>query len=173
MISDDQPKFPGIQIIFFGAGSSCDFEKFFPRRQPLIERLISKESCAFDICKVECKGFEGEKIKRYFLANSSVGVISLANQKFDTAKHMVKFLKKVSVDAAALISGVSALFRFDEIECDLTFSQEKIDNKKLKNITVFKCPYFGGGMHYGVETQPNDGILHVAMIDSVSHRRLF
>jgi len=173
VLIDDQVKSPELQLIYLGAGSSCDFEKMFPRQQNLMSRLLSKVSYTIDICKVECLDFNGSPKVRYFLVNSNVGVISLAIQKFNAAKLLIKWLKQISVDAAALTAGLSALLQFGEIWCEFRLDQEEFKGQRLKNLTVFKCPYFGGGMHYGVKTQPDDGRLYAAIIDSVSRLKLF
>jgi len=173
VLTDDQVKSTELQLIYLAAGCSCDFQKMFPQRQSLINRLLSKESYTIDICKVQCQDFDGSPQVRYFLVNSSVGVISLAIQKFDAAKRLVKWLKQISVDAAALSTGISALIQFGEILGDLRLDQQEFKNQRLKNLTVFKCPYFGGGMNYGIKTQPDDGLLYTAIIDSVSRLKLF
>jgi diacylglycerol kinase family enzyme len=172
VFADDKIKSPELQLIFLGAGSSCDFEKMFPRKQSLIERILGKEPYTVDICKVKCQDLNGSPTVRYFLVNSNIGVISLAIKKFDAAKLLVKWLKQVSVDAAALTAGLSALIQFDKLWCDIKIDQEEFKDQRLKNLTVFKCPYFGGGMHYGVKTQPDDGLLHAATIDSVPRVKL-
>jgi len=172
VFAEDKAKSPDLELIFLSAGSSCDIEKMFPQKQNSIERLLSKEPFTVDVCKVKCLDFNGSPTIRYFLVNSNIGVISLAIQKFDAAKLLVKWLKQVSVDVAALTAGLSALIQFDELLCDIKIHQDEFKDQKLKNLTVFKCPYFGGGMHYGVKTQPDDGLLYAALIDSVSRFRL-
>ncbi len=173
VMAEDKVKSPELELVFLGAGSSCDFEKMFPQKQSLMERFLGQEPSTIDVCKVECLDFKGCPAVRYFLVNSNVGVISLAIQKFDAAKHLVKRLKQFSVDAAALTAGLSALIQFGEMSCDIKILQEEWKDLKLKNLTVFKSPYFGGGMHYGVKTQPDDGLLYAAFIDSVSRFKLF
>ncbi len=145
----------------------------FDKRQSLLDRLLSKDSYLIDVCKVECEDFNGKRITRYFVANSSVGVISLAIQKFDTASKIINFLKKISVDIAALSVGVKALLEFGELKCELKLDSKQFKNIRLKNLTVFKCPYFGGGMNYGIKTRADDGILHIAFIDYISRLKLF
>lgn len=172
VMAEDKVKSPELELVFLGAGSSCDFEKMFPQKQNLMERFLGQEPSTIDVCKVECLDFKGCPAVRYFLVNSNVGVISLAIQKFDAAKHLVKRLKQFSVDAAALTAGLSALIQFGEMSCDIKIHQEEWKDLKLKNLTVFKSPYFGGGMHYGVKTQPDDGLLYAALIDSVSRSKL-
>ena len=125
-----------------------------------------------DLCRVTCRCFEGGEVTRYFVANSSIGVISHAIAGFNQGSRVINFLKKVSVDLAALTAGVKALASFPAFEGKLYFDDEQM-HMKLKNLTVFKSPYFGGGMNYGMDSKADDGILHVATIDSVSAFRLF
>ncbi|MFQ6084342.1 MAG: diacylglycerol/lipid kinase family protein [Candidatus Aminicenantia bacterium] len=173
VINNDRIKSNELILIFLGAGSSCDFEKVFEQRQSLLDRLLSEKTYLIDVCKVECRDFKGLKIVRYFVANSSIGVISLAIQKFDTATRLINLLKKVSVDAAALSVGFKALLEFDEVKCNLKLDNKELWNLKLKNLTVFKSPYFGGGMNYGIKTRADDGIFHIGIIDSISRLKLF
>jgi len=173
IISNDKVKSEELTLIFLPAGSSCDFEKMFEKRQNLLDRLLSEKSYLIDVCKVECEDFNGKKITRYFVANSSIGVISLAIQKFDSPSKIINFLKKFSVDIAALSVGVKALLEFDELKCELKFNGKQFKNIRMKNLTVFKCPYFGGGMNYGIKTKADDGVLHIAFIDYISRLKLF
>ncbi len=173
IISDDKVKSEELTLIFLCAGSSCDFEKMFEQKQNLLDRLLSKKSYLIDLCKVECQNLKGFKTTRYFVANSSIGVISLAIEKFDSATKFVNLLKKISVDVAALSVGFKALFEFDELKCELKTDEKQFENLRLKNLTVFKSPYFGGGMNYGIKTRADDGILHVGIIDSVNRLKLF
>ena len=173
IINNDKVKSEELTLIFLPAGSSCDFEKMFDKRQSLLDRLLSEKSYLIDVCKVECEDFNGKRITRYFVANSSVGVISLAIQKFDAASKFINFLKKISVDIAALSVGVKALLEFDKLKCELKLDSKQFKNIRLKNLTVFKCPYFGGGMNYGIKTRADDGVLHIAFIDYVNRLKLF
>lgn len=172
VVRNDQLVSPELVLIFLCAGSSCDFEKAFDTRKGAIERLLSKNYVNIDLCKVQCRGFDGEEITRYFVANSSIGVISHAIAGFNQGSGVLNFLKKVSVDLAALVSGVKALASFKSFLGELFFDDNG-EKLRLKNLTVFKSPYFGGGMNYGVDSKADDGLLHVATIDSVSALRLF
>ena len=161
------------ELIYLGAGSSCDVEKNFPDKQPLIDRLLSKHHYTVDVCRVECYDFSGNKIERYFLANSSIGVISLAVHLFNRKTPFMDFLKRVNIDLAALSQGVKALLKFDRMGCTISIDGKNLQTIPLKNLTVFKCAYFGGGMNYGIETEFDDKQFHVALIDNVNRLTLF
>ena len=76
VIQDDRLIDPEVELVFLGAGSSCDVEKLFPERLLLSDRVLSEKSYSVDVAKVICNDKNGNRISRYFLANSSVGVIS-------------------------------------------------------------------------------------------------
>jgi len=161
------------QLLFFGGGSSCDFEKLFPRRRNYLDRLLHGETFVIDIGKVEFQGLEGERRVRYFVNNSSIGVISLATEKFNHAEGFARLMKKLNVDAGALVAGVQTLMEFDGFKCRLTIEGEQTQEFNLSNLTVFKSPYFAGGMNYGVQTGLDDGLLYVAVIDARSRLKMF
>ncbi len=159
------------RLTLLEAGSSCDFAKLFPRRSPL-ERLLAGEEQRIDVCRVDCRDESGGPASRYFLNNSSIGVISLGNQKFNTHGGLIRLLKQISVDVGAVASGLWALVRFDPLAGQLTLDDSPAAQVRLSNLTVFKSPYFGGGMHYGAATRLDDGRLYVAMIGATSRLKL-
>lgn len=173
VIKNDSLINPDLKLIYLGAGSSCDVEKMFTKKKTLLERLISNEFYSVDVSRVECQNSSREKIVRYFLANSSIGIISRAVYLFNRKTKLMDFLKRVNIDLAALSQGVKALIEFGKMDCSIEVDGKKLPQKSLKNITIFKCPYFGGGMNYGKDTKYDDNLLHVATIDNVSRLRLF
>ena len=73
-----------IALIFFPAGSSCDFEKKFKKQRNWVDRIQEQKVVSIDIFRVECKNTSGNQIVRYIINNSSIGIISLANEKFNS-----------------------------------------------------------------------------------------
>lgn len=169
---NDLPVSQDIRLMFFAAGSSCDFDKKFSDKSNPMDRILRSESRAIDLCKVECRSFDGSPTVRYCINNSSIGVTSKANEKFCSGEGVTKWLKRISVDLAAITSGLSAISRFESLTGDLTIDGESYEKNRFCNLTVFKTPYFGGGMNYGLETVQDDGILHLAIVDSVSRLKL-
>ncbi len=164
IIQEDRLIDPEIQLVFLGAGSSCDVEKMFPNRLPLADRVLSEKSYLVDVVKVICDDVNGNRISRYFLANSSVGVISESIVAFNRKTAFMSFLKRLNVDVAALFAGVRNVFSFGNFTADIRIDQIEHINRELKNLTVFKCAYFGGGMNYGIPSTYDDGNLHIALI---------
>ena len=162
-----------LELILIPAGSSCDFAKKYPNSKSNIELILSEELFAVDIGKIECNDSSGNPVTNYFLNNSSIGVISLANERFTKNTGLFKYIKRWNVDAAAIIAGIKAIGQFKPISCELKFDDEDVNFTQITNITVFKTPYFGGGMYYNVETKQDDGKLTVAYVSRTSKLKLF
>ena len=162
IISDD------LKLIFFPAGSSCDFEKKFKNKKSLVDRIQSEDSIAIDIFKVECRDFSGKRISRYIINNSSIGIISLANEKFNSVSGLTKKIKQISVDAGAVICGLKAIIQFKPFQEEMVIDGVNISEQYLSNTTVFKTGHFGGDMSYGVEPVQDDGQLSVVWLDGTS-----
>jgi len=158
-------------LVYLGAGSSNDFEKKFPHKTEWIERIVKDNSIAVDLCQVECTGFDGLPLKRYFINNSSIGIISVAGEMFNNVQGLTKKLKQVNVDVVALISGLKALARFDFLHGDFLIDGDQ-QKKIFSNLTVYKTPHFGGGMYFGRGPEQDDGKLSVAMIEPLSKKKL-
>ncbi len=161
-----------LHIIYIPAGSSCDFAKKFPSDLSPIERIQATNSQAIDLCKVECQSTDGSPLTHYFINNSSIGVISLANERFNNVKGISKQIKRLSVDVAAVLAGLGAIIHYKGTNCTLKLNEEVFDNLKIMNITAFKTPYFGGGMNYGVETVQDDGLMSIAIVENQSQLKL-
>jgi len=162
IISDD------LKFIFFPAGSSCDFEKKFDHQRDWIQRIQADDAVSIDIFKVECKDFSGNQISRYIINNSSIGIISLANEKFNSVAGITKKIKQMNVNAAAIICGLQAITEFRPFDAKMSLDGENIPLKSLSNVTIFKTAYFGGDMSYGIETVQDDGQLSVVWLDGTS-----
>ncbi len=161
-----------LELILIPAGSSCDFAKKYPNSKSNIELILSEDLFAVDIGKIECNDSNGNPVTNYFINNSSIGVISLANERFTKNTGLFKYIKRWNVDAAAIIAGIKAIGQFKPISCELQFDEEEVNFTQITNITVFKTPYFGGGMYYNVETKQDDGNLTVVLVDRTSKLKL-
>jgi len=171
IIQDDRLIDPEIQLVFLDAGSSCDVEKMFPEKLELIDRVGSERSYLVDVCKVACRDNQGIPVVRYFLVNSSIGVISQSVEYFNQKRPFMSFLKRLNIDVAAIYAGLINIYQFGNFSADITIDQSEHLSRSLKNLTVFKCSYFGGGMNYGVESGYDDGKLHVALISKMGRLR--
>ena len=162
-----------LELILIPAGSSCDFAKKYPNSKSNIELIKSDDLFAVDVGKIDCNDSNGNAVTNYFINNSSIGVISLANERFTKNTGLFKYIKRWNVDAAAIIAGIQAISQFKSIPCEIQFDEDEVHFTEITNITVFKTRYFGGGMYYNVETKQDDGNFTVALVDRTSKLKLF
>ena len=172
LFKEDLVKSDDLKLIFLPAGSSCDFEKKFKNHRNLIERIQAENAIPIDIFKVECQDISGKQINRYIINNSSIGIISAANEKFNSVIGMTKKIKQISVDAGAVICGLQAITQFIPFNAQMSLDDEKMPLKCLSNVTIFKTSHFGGNMSYGIESSQNDGQMSVVWLDGTSRLRL-
>jgi len=168
LYKDDHILSDDLKLIFLPAGSSCDFEKKFKNQRSLIERIQADDCVSIDIFKVECRDFSGKQISRYIVNNSSIGIISQANEKFISVKGITKKIKQMSVDAGAVICGLQAITQFTPFTAEMSLDGKSIPLKSLSNVTLFKTAHFGGDMSYGIETVQDDGELSLVWLDGMS-----
>ena len=161
-----------IAITFFPAGSSCDFERKFDRPKEWIQKVIMGDTKHIDVFKVECIDFSGNQINRFIINNSSIGIISLANEKFNNVNGITKKIKRANIDLGAIICGLQAIKEFKPFNVKMQIDNETIINTKLSNITIFKTSYFGGGMNYGIKPNQSDGLLSLAWLDNTTKLEL-
>ncbi len=161
-----------IQLVYFPAGSSCDFARKFPDGHDMLKRFTSRSSTLIDICMVQCKSSLGNDTTRYFINNSSIGVISEANNRYNNVSGFSRLVKQVSVDGAAIMAGIGAIMDYKPLHGTLEADGELWETDGITNITAFKTPYFGGGMNYGIKCIQDDGLMDVVVVDAVSKIKL-
>jgi len=161
-----------IELVFLTAGSSNDFIKKFPGEKGWLEKLVSTEVRSIDYCQVDYQNFDGAPQTRYFINNSSIGVISLAGQYFNDARGLTRALKRVSVDGAAVAAGLKAIIHYLPLKAHLVVDGEEWSEQSLSNLTVYKTPYFGGGMYYNRGVEQMDGKMAVAQVRFASKLEL-
>ncbi len=161
-----------LQLVYFPAGSSCDFARKFPGNRSMLERFASQETTKIDICRVDCLDMNNSNTSRYFINNSSIGIISSGGDKYNKVTGFSKLIKQLSVDAAAILAGLSAIREFEPIDCQIKVDGVIREGDFMSNLTVFKTGYFGGGMNYGIDCIQDDGMVDVALVDPLSRLRL-
>ena len=168
LFNKDNIKSEDLKLIFFPAGSSCDFEKKFNHRRNFIQRIQADDTVHIDIFKVECHDFSGKEISRYIINNSSIGIISMANEKFNSVKGITKMIKQFNVDAGAVICGLQAITQFSPFNAEISLDGKIFPLKRFSNVTIFKTAHFGGDMSYGIAPIQDDGQLSVVWLDGTT-----
>ena len=166
------PGFRGdLELVVLGAGSSNDFGKTF-EKIPWIEKIQGDKIIPIDLVRLDYINFNGESATRFFVNNSSIGVISQAADRFNNVSGLTKAMKRVSVDVAAVIAGVQTIITWDPMILNLVLEGETKSDISISNLTVYKNPYIAGDMYYNQCVDRSDGILSVAIVDVESRMKL-
>lgn len=160
-----------IDLVVLGAGSSNDFEKTFDKKL-WIEKIQEIETKTIDIIKLDYLNFDGGKSTHYCINNSSIGIISEAGDLFNNARGLNKLIKKVSVNAGALIAGIQTILKFSGVRINLKIDEIEKEINSLCNITIYKNPFVAGDMYYNKCVVRDDGKLSVAIVESSSRFQL-
>ena len=160
-----------IDLVVLGAGSSNDFEKTFDKKL-WIEKIQEIETKTIDIIKLDYLNFDGGKSTHYCINNSSIGIISEAGDLFNNARGLNKLIKKVSVNAGALIAGIQTILKFSGVRINLKIDEIEKKINSLCNITIYKNPFVAGDMYYNKCVARDDGKLSVAIVESSSRFQL-
>ncbi len=163
---------PDCQWLYLAAGSSCDFEKKFTTGRSSIDKVLGTDERRIDVGRIILDDANGNQKEFYFANNSSIGVISLANDKFNAMSGWELTLKRLTVDGAAILAGLQAIRNYIPTEVTLTLDGQSYPVAAFSNLTVYKTPYFGGGMRYGRAPEQDDGKLGVAWLEAATRRRL-
>jgi diacylglycerol kinase family enzyme len=143
LLEKDKPINPDVQLVYLTGGSSCDVAKLFVNQQTALQRIGSKaKSYKVDVCKVECLNARAEKVVRYFLANSSIGIISRSIEKFNQKRPAINFLKRINIDLAAVSAGVKTIQQFENMDARAFLTITNHSSKKHSRILRFLMRLF-------------------------------
>ncbi|MBC8346136.1 MAG: hypothetical protein ISR82_04695 [Candidatus Marinimicrobia bacterium] len=166
------PGFVGnLELVVLGAGSSNDFEKTF-NKIPWIEKIQGDKIIPIDLVRLDYINFNGDPATRFFVNNSSIGVISQAGDRFNKVSGLTKAIKQFSVDTAAVLAGAQTITTWHPMEVNLVVEGETESNITMSNITVYKNPFVAGDMYYNRCVERGDGKLSVAIVDVESRMKL-
>jgi diacylglycerol kinase family enzyme len=158
-------------VTYLPAGSSCDFAKNFPGRDPL--SIDGREPRLVDVIRVDCHNEDGSPLVRYAANYASVGLMADATARFNRAQGLTGLARRMSVDAGAIVAVIAALIALQPVACTLAVDDAPPYAESLLNLTLFKTPWVGGGMHFNAPIMPDDGIMMTAALRPKSKRALF
>ncbi len=154
---------------FVAAGSSNDFIKSFEGGNgTFLARLFERKPRQVDVGKIECRDGEGRPVTRYFLVNSTIGVVAGALEFFNRTSILTRTLKRISVDLAVIWSALNAIARHESRMYRIAIDGKESRSVLLTNLAVLRGSYFGGGMSYGDHAKAPQGRFNLVGIDDMS-----
>lgn len=149
-----------------GLGSSNDFHKPFPRSAALAGGIPVKtndrEAMAQNVGQVDLKDAAGSRKRRYFIINSSVGIVAQANYLFNLGDPVIRFLKPRWMTGAIWYSGLKTLISFRNIPAGITVGDHSLWTR-VTSLNVIINPHVSGNFCYDVDISPFSGVFGVAL----------
>src|SRR5258708_12963937 len=93
-----------------------------------------------------------------------MGVMAGARARFNRAQGITGWARRMSVDAGAIAAVIGALMALQPVACTLAVNDGAPYAESLLNLTLFKTPWVGGGMHFSAPITPDDGIMMTAAL---------
>ena len=160
-----------VELIFLAAGTSCDFDKAFPRKS-LLERFTSCEVRSVDLIRVQCRDANGQLETRYAANASNIGLITEGTEEHNRKGKIIGVARQIGVDVGTIVAGIKAIMKRKPVRCTISVEDAPPRSTSLSNLTVFKTPWIAGGMRFGVTVQPDDGTLAMVTFEACSKARL-
>ncbi len=154
-----------------GLGSSNDFHKPFRKESMIIgipTRLDWDHPTSCDAIAVLYLNGGSEPSRRHCLINASVGVTAEANALHNAGSLPIKFLQRLSVEAAILASALRALVAFRDLACELAVEGGELRPFQISNLAVLKNPHLAGRLRYRTPVAPDDGSMRVNLCVGMS-----
>ncbi len=170
----DRPR-AGVALGAIGLGSSNDAHKPFQPEHKLAGapvRISRERSSQIDVGRADVDLGDAGHVVRYFLLNASVGVIAESNAYFNRPGPMIDRLKRMSVEAAIVWSGVRTVATFESVPVTLRLDDGAPRSQSISAAGILKSVHFAGGMRYDTPVACDDGTFAVNVFPEVSKAEL-
>ncbi len=147
-----------------GLGSSNDFHKpFRPDRfvAGVPVRMDWKDPVECDVIAVRYQNGGPGLSSRHCLINASIGITAEANALYNSRARSVALFKRMSHEAAVVVSALQTIARYRNIDAALSFENRPAGAYDITNLGVIKNPHFAGGLCYDQALRPDDGRIGV------------
>ena len=155
-----------------GLGSSNDFHK--PILNPVLGipvKIDADQSRLRDVMEVTIENGEGPKLKKLFIVSSSIGFVAEANDYFNKAHGLMKFLKKQSTALAIPFAAVKTIFTYRNVPVRMKHGADTWDSN-LSSFHVMKTLYLSGSFRFDTEIEPNNRKFSVNLMEDFSLREI-
>lgn len=148
-----------IHLGAIGLGSSNDFLKPLTKVIKGIPLKIDMQSPRLaDIGKVTFTNSDDQRITKYFIVNSSLGITADANLLFNRGDFFLNVMKSRFVKLAILYAAIKTIMMFKSSPLQLHYNNEFI-KVSISNLSVVKNPNISGSFKYDQKIEPDDGML--------------
>lgn len=167
-------KYNNITLGFVPGGSGNDFSRGFQipsdpeEALSIILRLIKKEATIIDIGMVTMK----DHSETFFINNMGAGFDALISHEVNHSK-VKAWLNKLSLGRLVYVYFLlKKLFSYKCATIDLSIDGRRHILEQTWFVTVSNQPYYGGGMMIAPHAIPDDGLLDITVVHSLSKWKL-
>lgn len=131
-----------------------------------VDRLLSGNGRRIDVGKINCTGFSGERVMRYFVNIADVGLGG------ETAARTNRHCKVMGGFISFLCSAVVTFLTYRNQLADLIVDESKMAAVPLSIVAVANGQYFGGGMRIAPQALTDDGLFDVLVLQGFNRGEL-
>ncbi len=153
-----------------GLGSSNDFHKpYSPAkhkngRMPI--RLDHENAVLHNVGQVDFEDESGKWQRKYFLINSSIGIIAQANYLFNSGEKIIQWLKSRWVEGTIWYSALKTLFASRNVPVKIKIGKERYSTEAT-SLSVVINPHVSGNFCYDFNLSPQSDFLGVALCEKM------
>lgn len=162
-----------LKIGAVGIGSSNDFHKPFATEN-LYKNIPYKINFSEAIKRdVGCLEFEkdGNKLKKYFLINASIGITAEGNNFFNNPDFILRYLKKINTQFAITYAVIKNILTYKNFDATIGGDNESF-TANISNMGILKSAFFTGKLRYQSDPKLNNGLFDVHLYESLSKVKL-
>lgn len=153
-----------------GLGSSNDFHKPHDHARVLDGsvhvRLETAGSYLHNVGEVEFEDEKGEKKRRYFVLNCSLGIIAQANAFFNRGNRLLDVLKRRFVPGAIYYAALKTILAAPDVPAEIAVAGETL-SAAVTNLSVVINPHFSGNLRYDFAVDGRSGNFGVALCEGM------
>ena len=165
-------KISNLSVGFIGLGSSNDLLKPYKNWIGDIPvRISTNKPIKVDLGIASFIDEKGLSKKRYFLANSSIGVGASANNLFNRGNFVIRFLKSRWTNLAILYTIIKSIIEFRNYPVEIQY-HGKTKHLLISHLSVIKNPHISGDLKFDQEIAPDDGKLGLNICEDMSKLEL-
>jgi diacylglycerol kinase family enzyme len=153
-----------------GLGSSNDFHKpfsrnrFFTGRVPF--RLDHKNAVLSNAGQVDFVDEKQKTHRKYFILNSSIGIIAQANYLFNSKEKVVYWLKPKWVNGTIWYAALKTLFTAPNLGVKIIL-RNKTFTSEVTNLSILINPNVSGDFCYDLDVSPKSDSFGIALCEEM------
>ena len=153
-----------------GLGSSNDFHKPYNELN-LIDNIPYKLN--FNKSELRDVGelsflFNGNRVTRYFIINSSIGITAEGNFLFNNPDRILNYLKRLNTNSAILYSALKTIFGHRDFEAQIRRDSSSASKVNITNLNIIKNPNVSGNLSYGYPAVYNNGKMNIHLAHNMN-----